>query len=189
MNLVSKNLMTLAKTVAEIPYLLEETQGEITPEIEQLMTISSSELVAKIDSYQYVLERLELEQQFAKEKAAKWAKVAKTFENTKQRIKENIKDAMKQMQTTELVGEESRFVLTKVKPSLNLFEEDLTDSYKMIVQTVVPDKEKIRADLELGVPVPGATLEQGFALRSYPASSPEKSKKAKKSPDELTIRA
>jgi len=190
MNLVKSSLITLAKTVTELPVLLEESQGEITPEIEALMNITSAELVAKLDSYQFILERLDLEQQFAKDKAAQWSKVAKTFDSAKSRLKENIKEAMKQMQTTELVGEESRFVLTPVKPALNITEEDLTDSYKMIVQTTVPDKEKIRADLEMGVAVPGARLEQGFALRSYAATSAAQTKKkAKKSPDELTTQA
>ncbi len=71
--------------------------------------------------------------------------------------------------STEILGIDWRVCVQKSKPKLIIEnEDDVPDAYKRAVTTYVIDKEALRQDLELGVPVAGARLESDGALRIRP---------------------
>jgi hypothetical protein len=76
---------------------------------------------------------------------------------------------MQAMGTDEIIGEDVKFKLSRLAPKLVIEEEKLPSAFKMQVVTYVPDKDRIKSELEAGGSVEGAKMEEVFSLRKYPA--------------------
>jgi hypothetical protein len=164
---------TLVSITAEMHAVIQqiiENGGELTPELESGFTEVGERLAEKTDAYAYFLDRLETEAEFWRSRADSLLKTAKACESLKKRLSGNIKFVMERLDQKEVCGSEMRFTLAKAKPALVIDEKALDPAYFMQVTEMVPDKERIKSDLELGVPVPGAKLEGGYSLRKYPNS-------------------
>lgn len=120
-----------------------------------------------MDAYQAVLERLEIEGEYWASKAEAYAKMAKGCKGARERLKDSLKYAMKELGTDELIGHDCKFKLSNSKPKLVVDETDLDKSYYMQVTMTVVDKKRIEEDLKIGVPVKGAKLEEVKSIRSY----------------------
>jgi hypothetical protein len=169
--------MSLSVLSSEIHNALISSGGEMTPELEQMLSITEATLPMKIDGYAFALDRLKMESAWCAEKVAQWSKLKHSLDACADRLKDGLKFAMKTMETTELVGNESRFVLSATKPRLVIDEAMISELYKVQVVSTVIEKDKIRADLDMGLTVPGATYEESCALRAYPAISASAKKK------------
>jgi hypothetical protein len=171
---------SLVKIVNEVSLLeqkLIESEGQLTPEIEALLAVSGEMLPAKVDNYSMVLERFDALSEHYKERAAFFSKIAKQCEGVQDRLKENIKFAMKTLNVDELSGQDVKFKLQKVKSKVVIEDESLIpdDYYKSeIVHTL--QKDKLKGDLEIG-PIPGARLEESVSLKTYAATTTKKGKK------------
>lgn len=141
--------------------------GELTPELESALAVIETNLPEKIDGYHIMMTRLEEEAKYFKEKAAEFSLLANRIQNTQCRLKESIKQAMRDLGEDELKGNDYRFKLTNLKPKLVIDEIHIDRSYYMQVTKYEIDKKKIEEDLKLGVPVKGAKLEEIKALRLY----------------------
>ena len=175
-----KSLVAMVDSVKSLETLLLESGGEITPEIQDQLMIKDASLPEKIDNYALVIERFKSLEDFYKQKADFVLKMAKAFGAAQDRMKDSLKAAMHTLETDELKGFDIRFKLSATKPSVVVdMPEALDTAYTTIEQVTKINKDRIRQDLELGVPVAGARLERGFALRTYP-NSPATQKKAVK---------
>lgn len=163
----NKSLPMLALEMSEIIAQLTENGGELSEVLEQAFDCTGQELQLKADRYAFFMERLDAEADFWKAKADAYSKVAKSCKTLKERLKENIKGAMHMLGTDEIEGGEYRFKLSRLAPKLVIQEELLPDNFKMVVTETVPDKEKIKAELEIGTEIPGAKHEMVFSLRPY----------------------
>lgn len=166
---MSKSLPSLIVEVTQVLSMIAENNGELTPELEAFFDGVSKDIAQKADSYAFYMERLDVESEYWKQKADSYAKVAKSCKALKERLNANIKVAMQAMGTDELSGEDVRFKLSKAAPKLVIEEERLPTSFKMQVVTYVPDKDRIKSELEAGGTVDGAKFEEVFTLRKYPA--------------------
>lgn len=172
-------LKELLHTTNEITDLLIESGGELTPEIEDKMRVSEVNLPKKIDSYSFILDRLKSEAAYFKQKADFYSSISKACKNAQERLKDNVKHVMISSDESELLGNDIKFKLSKTKPSLHIDETKISKEYRYQEVREVIDKEKIREDLELGVPVQGASLVPSFSLRTYANKSSDKSSKKK----------
>ncbi len=146
---------------------LVELSGELSPELEaQLATLEIS-LPAKVDSYAYLMDRLEAEAGFWKARAESNALVMKACLAAQKRLKENLKFAMQEQKSDEIKGNDIRFKLQNSKPSLIIDEATIDPAYTFQHVETRIDKKKIEEDLKIGVPVKGAALEPSFSLRVY----------------------
>lgn len=161
------SLYGLVQQANTISRMLAESGGEITPELEALMANVDVKMPEKIDGYHVVLERLEVEAKYWKDKSAAYALMAKAHTAMHDRIKDRLKDAMKALGVDEIKGHDVRFKLSNVKPALVIDESKLDPSYTMVVTETVPDKERIRAALTEGAKIQGAQLVQSQSLRPY----------------------
>lgn len=163
---VNKSLPMIVAELSVVMNAIVENGGELSPELETMFDNLGSQLSTKADGYAYFMEKLEHEADFWKEKANSYLKVSKSCANLKDRLNNSIKLAMRQLGTDEVKGDDVRFKLSKLPPKLVL-DESLPSSYKMAVTEYVPDKDRIKHDLEIGLEVPGATLEPVWSLRKY----------------------
>lgn len=173
-----KNLVAVRETNKTLPEIVAEAQriiqaltesyGELSPELERSLDMNKMALAEKLDRYAFVDEKLQSEASFWKTKADVYRKIASGCENARERLRENIKRAMGELGKDEVKGVETRYVLVKMKDKLVLDQpEQLPPDFKMVIQSSVPDKEKIAFALKEGFEVPGAHLEPVVALRTY----------------------
>jgi hypothetical protein len=147
--------------------LIIESGGEITPEVEQVYNELQAQFIHKVDSCYYVIKKLDSDAEFFKKQSEFYQRIAKGIETSKVRIKDMIKSGMIALEKTEVSGDLSRFCLQKIADKLIIDETKLPGEYKTIVQTIVPDREKILSDLKAGKEIEGAKLIENFALRDY----------------------
>lgn len=170
------NLVQIVNDVSTIEEKLIQSEGQLTPEIEALLVINSEMLPAKIDNYSLVLERFDSLAEYYSKRAKFFSQISKQCEAVQERLKENIKTAMKTLETDEIKGHDIRFKLQRTKPSVVIVDEKLIPKeYKKEIITYQIEKERLKSDLEIGV-VPGAKLEESFSLRAY-ANLTKKGKK------------
>lgn len=156
-----------------------ENGGELTPELETALSNVQLDVAQKIDGYIGITERFEHEAKFFRAKAAAFSKLAMGCDRVADRIWTNLKQGLIALGDTERMGVEHRLLLVPGKDKVVIDESKLPAEYKMQVITHVADREKIVADMELCVDVPGCSFERVSALRSYPIAPPKPAKAPK----------
>jgi Siphovirus Gp157. len=165
---MSKSLYQIRKDILVIEQKFVESNGEITPELENDLMINESNLANKVDRYYYFIESLEKGAEFFKARAEEATKARKQYESAIDRLKDNLTLAMHDLKTDELTGEEFRFKLSKSKPAVEILDEEkLPASYMREKVTYTPDKDLIKQDLDKGLIVPGARLVEKSSIRPY----------------------
>jgi hypothetical protein len=161
-------LHSLVQQAQAIEAAIVEVGGELSPELEKLLENLDLTIAEKLDGYSFIMDRFENEAAFFRTKADTFARVSKGLLLFQDKLKERVKLAMVAMGKDEVKGNEVRFKLSNSAPKLVIENESmLPAAYQKIVQTVVPDKEKIREDLSIGLSVEGCKLVNGKSLRSY----------------------
>lgn len=161
----NKPLPVLVMEMSEVLSKVIDNGGELTPELEALFDAAGVDLKTKTDSYAFFMDRLETEATFWKAKADDYAKVARSCKELRERLNDSIKGAMRMLETDEICGNDMRFKLARAAPKLVIEESKLPPSYLMQVVENVPDKTKIKADIEVGKEIPGVTQEDVYTLR------------------------
>lgn len=174
-----KSLPAIIGDANNVVQAILDNSGEITPEIENALQVVEASLTQKADQYSFLIERLEFESEYWKAKAQEFNKIAQACTTARERMKDRIKVAMNILGLEEINGKDVRFKLQKSNPKLVIEDESKIDAaYKTVISETVIDKERVKEDLRLGVPVAGAKLEQGFSLRTYANSAAAQKKKA-----------
>lgn len=161
------SLMALVAQTKDIVAVILEHDGQLTPEIEAALTVIEEKTPAKVDAYAIVMERLEMEKDYWKEKAEFYSRVAKSCENIRQKLRDNVKYAMEQLGTDELLGNDVRFKLVPAKSRLVINETYLPKEFFKEIVTMEPDKTRIEAELKAGADIEGAMLVENRALRQF----------------------
>lgn len=123
------NLYQLTAEQARIEALLEENGGEITPEIEEALTLTAEALPRKVDGYGVLI------RQFAAAEAACDAEIKrlqglkKTAQNAQRGMKDRILYAMQTFGYDKLAGETTKFS-TRTSKAVEVDEETLLARYR-----------------------------------------------------------
>lgn len=164
----NKSLPVLVAHANLIERMLAESLGELTPEIEEKLHFNGIQMREKVDAYGHMLDMLPARAEYYKRKAEIYTRIARAIAKTEERMELMLRQAMSEMKTTEIKGGEYRFALSRVKPALVIDDEaQVPEDLKMVEQSLVIDKERIRHALEKGMEVPGCRMEERFALRKY----------------------
>ena len=147
--------------------------GEITPEIEAELEQVEHNLALKVDKYNYVMERLDLESKYWKDKAALYQKISKFCTTYKDALKARIKQAMQAMQQNEIEGYDYKFKLVGGGETVEFENEeqvlnDLPGEYLKEEITYKIDKKLLLEDLKQGHHFEGCTIKPIISLRIYP---------------------
>ncbi len=174
---MSKSLSLIVQEASKIEQMLIESEGEMTAEIEAFLNVNSAELADKVDKYDLVMSRLEAAEMVYKRRADEIYSIATKCKNTRDRLEKNIKFAMQELGTSEVLGNDVRFKLVGTKAKVNILDESKLPKEYMRTKTVVEvDKTKLGEDLKIG-PIAGAELVPGFSLRTYPTQPQLEGKK------------
>ena len=123
------NLYELTAEQARIEDLLEENGGEITPEIEEALTLTAEALPKKVDGYGVLI------RQFAAAEAACDAEIKrlqglkKTAQNAQKGMKDHILYAMQTFGFDKLAGETTKFS-TRSSKAVDVNEDVLLMNYR-----------------------------------------------------------
>lgn len=160
-------LHELVLKVSEIESKILEAGGELSPELEAELSKVDLEVAEKVDAYYVIINRLEGGSDFWKAEADRYYKAAKGMANAADALKNALKGAMAYLGKNEVLGSEQRFVLSRTQPKLVIDKAKIPASYMMPVTELVPDKDRIKSDLNSGKQIDGAHFEESFSLRSY----------------------
>lgn len=156
MTIVSKSLFHISEDMQAILNLLEEMDGEFTPDMEQVLIISQQELAIKTESYIHVLHKLYADVRMAKEHED----AAKAYRTKKGKIIERLENAL--LDATLRFGKIETGIHTvstrKSESIVITHEEQLPNDFKIMKLTTSPDKAAIKKAIKAGESVPGAEL-------------------------------
>ena len=130
-----------------------------------MLIISEKDLVAKTDGYAAIMDRLEIEIEFMDMRARQYQSAVRSLKNGKDRLKDNLKSAMRLLEKTELIGGEYKFKLCRSAPRYVVDEVDLPEMYFKEIITVSKDLPRIKADVKQGIQIPGVHVEENYSLR------------------------
>lgn len=164
---MSDSLRSLVAQATIIQNALVDSGGQLTPEIESQLSDIDVRMPIKIDGYAVIMERLDLESDYWKQKADLYYQISKGCQLARERLRMSLRFAMDALEVEELKGVDVRFKLSRTKPALSI-NEQLLDSGYLIAKTIsVPDKKRIEEDLKNGLSVEGAKLIESTSLRVY----------------------
>lgn len=143
----SRTLFQLTADMAAIEDLLIENGGELTPEVEAMLTPTQEALAVKADGYNMLLRKLKAEETTCDTEAKYWAGKKKVAANAQKRIREHINDVMVLGGFTKIEGERCKIsrretqalevneevVLASLQPCIAAFIESLPEFVKVDV--------------------------------------------------------
>lgn len=137
---------------------IENMAGELTPELEEQLTINAHQLESKSIAYLEVIKDREAYVNSAKEEIKRLQGIVKENDNLINRLKDNLLTAVKTFGSFE-VG----FVKFGIRKSTSVNVQDdmvnaLPKEYKTIKVTESPDKAAIKKALEQGIEIDGCEL-------------------------------
>jgi hypothetical protein len=167
-------LFELTRQFQDIESRIAATGGEITPEIDLMLTeFSYQALAAKVDGYQFVISRLENTGEYFSNLAKKYKKIADSYDKAGERMLSRVKQVMLENDVKVLAGDECYFRLQATKGKMVIDETKLPPKFIRVVERFEPDRERIEEVLKGGGEVPGARLDSGTSLRRYSGKPPE----------------
>ena len=121
-------LYQLTGQMAAIENALEETGGELTPELEALWAETAESLPAKVDDYNKVIKNLKAYAKNLDEEIKRLQALKKTADNSVKRITDHVKDTMVAHHLDKLDGELCKFSLSS-STSTEVDEETVLAPY------------------------------------------------------------
>lgn len=125
-------LFGLSAQMAQIEDELYENGGELTPELEKELTETRESLVAKVDGYNALYQKLGAMAASAKAEADRLTKIKRTAENAQKRIKERLLWNMDQFGMEKLEGSLCKMSIRKGK-SLEVNEDLMLRPYQAMI--------------------------------------------------------
>ena len=102
--MIMETLYNLTSQMADIEAILEETGGELTPELEEAWQETSESLTTKVDNYNALLIKLGNYSDNLAAEIKRLQGLKKTSDNSVKRLKEHIKDVMERFGIQRLEG-------------------------------------------------------------------------------------
>jgi predicted nucleic acid-binding Zn-ribbon protein len=154
------SLIALDNEYRELMQIIQDGDGEISPEVELALTKNLIESKDKVSGYIVVLDRFESEIEFANEQIKKAKDYVDKIKRQKDRL-ENIALQVIQSKGARLEGEMGRWISTRKSSSVEITDQDLVPPIFSKV-TVSLDKSAIKAAIASGEEVPGARISENL---------------------------
>lgn len=158
--------ISLYQMTAEQQYLnrlLEEAEGELTPELEEALVISQENMVCKAQNYVYAIKEYEAFAQRCADEVARIQGVKKRAENVQKRLKDALLTAM-EVYGLPKVQLDTHSLSTRKSSALVVDDEAaVPNDYKKVELSI--DKAAIKRALKEGVAVDGVHLQENVSLQ------------------------
>lgn len=143
--------------------MLEESYGEITPEIEEALIINKDNFLVKAENYAATVFLYKSLEERAAEEIKRLQGVKNAAKKIQDTLKSRLSDAMQLFDKSKV--EVGTFTLSFRKSTSVLIEDEASIPSRYVVVSTSPDKTKIKTDLSEGVDVPGASLVENRNLQ------------------------
>jgi hypothetical protein len=138
--------------------LIEDNDGEVTPDIEEALMLTSEELEAKALSYGFVVKHFEDEEAIIKAEISRLSLRLAHAQNKKELFKRTLSDAMQQFGIEKIETATLRLSFRKSQSVEILDETIIPEDYVDTKMTTTISKTRIKEALKEGKVVPGASL-------------------------------
>lgn len=156
------NLYEITQEQANLNNMLEESMGELTPELEAALTLNLDNFNAKAEGYVKAIKNYKAEQDAIAEEIKKLQAKKKVCENAVERMKDALKTAMDVFDTPKVQAGLFKISLTKSE-SVNIINEDaIPEQYKRIKYEV--SKTDIKNAIKNGETVEGAEIVENKSI-------------------------
>ncbi len=143
-----KGLWELTEDFLAVERVLEETGGELTPEIQTLLPLTREALMTKGDSFISYLRKLGSDLKILKEEKERIEGLRKTAENKEKNLKSYLKNLMEYHKLDSIDFVKSGARLQNNPKSVEIEDEKLIPAKYMIPQPAEPNKEAIKEALK-----------------------------------------
>lgn len=149
-------LYAITSEQLRINELLEESGGELTPEIEEALTLNEENFLVKSEGYIESIARFKALAEAADVRIKEMQRIKKTAENSKRRLEERLLWALQTMGRDKVeVG--LRKLALRMTTAVNITDETAIPAEYIKVETSV-DKMRIKEALKSGEVIIGAEL-------------------------------
>lgn len=158
-------LYSISGQLAQLLDAIEEGGGELTPEIDQALTITEGQFADKATDYGLAILNLDAMAAAAKSEKDRLAKLQKFYENTAKTLRARLSGAMQALDHPKVETPTLRLFL-RHSVSTEIDDIDLVPKeFKTAKVEMVADKAAIKAALQDGQEVPGARLQENVSLQ------------------------
>lgn len=153
---MTNSLYHITSEQLRINELLEESGGELTPEIEEALIINEENFIAKSEGYIETIAKYKALAEAAKVRIEEYQRIKRTAENIEKRLKERMQWAMETlgMDKVEIGLNKLSF---RTSTAVNITDEVRIPNQYIKVETSV-DKMALKKDLQAGMVIEGAEL-------------------------------
>jgi hypothetical protein len=149
-------LYAITSEQLRINELLEESGGELTPEIEEALTLNEENFLVKSEGYIESIARFKALAEAADVRIKEMQRIKKTAENSKRRLEERLLWALQTMGRDKVeIG--LRKLALRMTTAVNITDETAIPAEYIKVETSV-DKMRIKEALKSGEVITGAEL-------------------------------
>jgi hypothetical protein len=175
MTTTKRSLLELTQSQLTLIATLEETGGELTPEIEAQLAINKDQLTEKICAYQEVIVRYASTRDAAKAQIDRLAATSKHCQSNIDRLEYYMLEALKAygqqdakgIYRLEAISEDNVVNLaTRKSSSVEITDKDALpfEYWRVPEVTAAPDKKLIKDAIDKGTEVPGAKIVESLNL-------------------------
>lgn len=160
---MEKSLYIIKEEYLDLISQIEQAEGELTPELENALTINKSELEVKSIAYVEVIKQRESFNARIDEEIKRLQAIKKANDNLVLRLKNNLLNAVNMFGNFE-----AGFLKLSTRKSksveVNIDTNDLPKEFKSIKVTEAPDKTAIKKAIESGQEVEGCRIVENINL-------------------------
>ena len=159
-----ESLYKITQSELELFNMIEENDGELTPEMEEALKLNSDNFEAKARGYIWHIKELESDIVTIDEEKARLDRIKKRNEKMIERLKENMKNALL------VFGDKQKidtFTLSlRANKSVEIIDETaIPHKFKNVKTVETINKTEIKKAIESGLTVPGATIKENQNLQ------------------------
>lgn len=143
--------------------------GEIKPEVQNALALTSSNLQSKAIDYGYIIKSLGDELELYTKEIKRLNERKKQIESLQEKLEGNLTRAMQEFGIVEIKGKTIRLSFRKSE-SVEIVDADLIpDDFKIVKTLIEPDKKYIKQAIKDGVKVEGARIveKQNLQIKWY----------------------
>lgn len=152
----SLTLYQISEEQARINAMLEDSYGEITPEIDEALVINRDNFLVKAENYAATVFLYKSLEERAAEEIKRLQGVKSAAKKIQDTLKSRLSEAMRVFDKSKV--EVGTFALSFRKSTSVHIEDEASIPAAYIVVSTSPDKTKIKSALSEGVEIPGASL-------------------------------
>jgi hypothetical protein len=160
---MKQSLYNITEDQRLINAMLEETGGELTPEIEEAMLITEENFISKAEAYGATISEYDAQAEACAQEIKRLQAFKKTCENVSKRMKERISDAMMTFDKDKVTAGTFRFSFRKSTAVVVENEELIPEEYFRTERTIC--RKELMDALKAGEVIAGAMIETRQTLQ------------------------